>query len=197
MEIRYKNVILRDMVATDMEDEIRWNTVETAWGLWDAPWEDCFSDFDPDAYREKARKKLQAPQDGFRWRLQVAYTDGTHIGNVSAYLIDDNYEWIAEKNLQPGQRFFYAVGADIKEPSYWGRGLGTEALAAYIRYHLEMGHTDIFTQTWSGNVRMVKCAEKLGFYVCDREIGYQTVRGEKVDGLTFRLDVEQFRKRYV
>ena len=196
MEIHYKNIILRDMMAADIEDEIRWNTTETEWGLWDAPWEDCFSNFDPEAYREKTLKKLQAPKDGFRWRLQAAYADGTHIGDVSTYLIDDNYEWIAEKSLQPDQHYFYAVGVDIKEPSYWGHGLGTEALAAYIRYHLELEHTDICTQTWSGNVRMVKCAEKLGFYVCDREIGYRTVRGEKADGLTFLLDIDKFRGLY-
>ena len=196
MEIRCKNVILRDMVAADIEDEIRWHTVETEWGLWDTPWEDCFSAFDPDAYREKARKKLQEPKDGFRWELQVVSSDGTHVGSVNTYWIDDNYEWVARKNLQPGQHVFYAVGCAIKEPSYWGRGLGTETLIAYVRYHLNLGHTDICTQTWSGNVRMVKCAEKLGFTVCDREIAFRTVRGEKVDGLTFRLNVDQFRKRY-
>ncbi len=120
MEIPYKNIILRDMVVADIEDEIRWNTVETEWALWDAPWEDSFSGF----------------------------------------------------------------------------GLGTEALAAYIRYHLEMRHTDICTETWSGNTRMIKCAKKLGFYECDREIGFRTVRGEKVDGLTFRLDVDRFHKSF-
>ena len=143
MEIRCKNVILRDMVAADIEDEIRWHTVETEWGLWDAPWEDCFSAFDPDAYREKARKKLQEPKDGFRWELQVVSSDGTHVGSVNTYWIDDNYEWVARKNLQPGQHVFYAVGCAIKEPSYWGRGLGTETLIAYVRYHLNLGHTDI------------------------------------------------------
>ena len=25
------------------------------------------------------------------------------------------------------------------------------------------GEAEIFTQTWSGNIRMIKCAEKLGF----------------------------------
>jgi RimJ/RimL family protein N-acetyltransferase len=195
MKIHYRNIILRDMRVADIEDEIRWNTIETEWGLWDAPWED-FSDFDPDVFREETLKKLQAPEDGFRWRLQVDHADGTHIGSVNSYLIDDSYEWIAEKSLQPDQHRFYAVGVDIKEPSYWGRGLGAETLAAYIRYHLELGHTDICTQTWSGNLRMIRCAEKLGFYECDRKPGYQTVREETVDGLTFRLDTDQFRRSY-
>ena len=39
MEIKYKNIILRDYRESDIDDEVRWNTVETAWALWDGPWE--------------------------------------------------------------------------------------------------------------------------------------------------------------
>ena len=38
MKIEYKNIVLRDEVIADIEDDIRWNTVETEWSLWDAPW---------------------------------------------------------------------------------------------------------------------------------------------------------------
>ena len=39
MEFKFRNVVLRDMGEADIEDEIRWNTVETQWAQWDAPWE--------------------------------------------------------------------------------------------------------------------------------------------------------------
>ena len=32
-------VILRDFIKADIEDYVRWETVETEWKLWDAPWE--------------------------------------------------------------------------------------------------------------------------------------------------------------
>ena len=39
MQIKYQNIILRDMRESDIDDDIRWNTIETEWALWDAPWE--------------------------------------------------------------------------------------------------------------------------------------------------------------
>ena len=37
MELKYQNIVLRDMEERDIGDEIRWNTVQTQWALWDAP----------------------------------------------------------------------------------------------------------------------------------------------------------------
>ena len=38
------------MTEADIEDDIRWNTVETDWANWDAPWESLpdLLTFDPD-----------------------------------------------------------------------------------------------------------------------------------------------------
>ena len=46
---------------------------------------------------------------------------------------------------------------------------------------------ELHTQTWSGNIRMLRCAEKLGFVECNRNVGAREVDGKKYDGLTFRL----------
>ena len=53
MEFRYRNVILRDMREADIADEIRWNTLETQWAQWDAPWESLeeLKHFDSEAHR--------------------------------------------------------------------------------------------------------------------------------------------------
>ncbi len=32
-------VVLRDFLASDVEKRILWETTETEWQLWDAPWE--------------------------------------------------------------------------------------------------------------------------------------------------------------
>ena len=53
-------------------------------------------------------------------------------------------------------------------------------------FFIERGVDELYTQTWSGNVLMVRCAEKLGFVECDREVGEREVDGQKYDGLTFR-----------
>lgn len=96
--------------------------------------------------------------------------------------------------MQEGQKVFYALGIEINEAAYWNKGLGTQALAAFISYHIENAHKDICLQTWSGNFRMIRCAEKLGFVECRRVVEKRQVRGGTYDGLTFQLDMERFRR---
>lgn len=197
MEIRYKDIVLRDPRESDIEDEIRWNTVETQWALWDAPWEmeEAVATFDPAAYRAKALVELAKPREDFRWSFELDTAEGAHIGGVNAYLIDEGYQWIAEKNVQPGQKVYATLGIEIEESAYWSRGLGTQALEAFVLYFLDNGWEEVYLQTWSGNTRMVRCAQRLGFVVCDRKAGIRHVRDADYDGLTFRLDVDAFRAR--
>lgn len=198
MEIYYRDIILRDYRESDIEDDIRWNTVETEWALWDAPWEteEDLASFDPQSFREEEMEGLKKAPQGFRWSLELDTSEGMHIGGVNAYLIDEDFQWIHEKDLKPGQKSFPALGVEVNESSCWGRGLGTQGLAAYIRYFLDNGKRELYLQTWSGNFRMLRCAEKLGFTECNRIVGMRHVRGAVYDGLTFKLDVEKFEKMF-
>ncbi|MBQ7875506.1 MAG: GNAT family N-acetyltransferase [Oscillospiraceae bacterium] len=194
MKIEYKNIVLRDMTEADIEDDIRWNTIETDWAHWDAPWESEpeLLTFDAEKYRKKELENLAKPLDAVRWGFEIDTKEGIHIGAVNSYMINFAYEWTPLNRAKPGERLFRTVGIDICESTLCGKGLGTSALAAFIRYYIENGETEIFTQTWSGNARMVKLAEKLGFEVCDREVNLRRVRGKDYDGLTFRLNMEKF-----
>lgn len=68
MEIAYRDILLRDRREQDIADWIRWNTVQTQWTQWDAPWEAEESDAarDPAAYRTEqlARLSNPAPEPG-------------------------------------------------------------------------------------------------------------------------------------
>ena len=192
MKIEYKDIILRDMTEADIEDDIRWNTVETDWSNWDAPWEPLPDISDTDSYRKKELLKLAEPKDKIRWGFEIETAEGNHIGTVNSYMINENFEWISVKDIKPGDKAFRTVGISICESSFCGKGFGTKALAAFINYYLENGEDEIYCQTWSGNIRMVKCAEKLGFEICKRKIDYREVNGKKYDGLTFKLNKEKF-----
>ena len=148
MKIEYKNIVLRDEVIADIEDDIRWNTVETEWSLWDTPWEteEYLRNFDPEKFRKEELERLRKPKDVPRWGFEIDTADGAHIGSVNSYLIDENYRWVRAKDLKEGQRAFRAVGIEISESSYWGRGLGTNALGAFIKYLLDCGEKEIYTQ---------------------------------------------------
>ncbi|MDO5400242.1 MAG: GNAT family protein [Eubacteriales bacterium] len=194
MKIQYRNIILRDRKESDIDDEIRWKTTDTQWALWDAPWEmeEELAKFDPVSYRKEELAGLARQKEGFRWSFEVDTLDGHHIGRVSSYLVDQNYEWVSSLKGRETETFYHTLGVDIHESCFWGKNLGTQALTAFIQYHLENGLSDLCLQTWSGNLRMVHVAEKLGFAVCDREVGFRQVCGETYDGLTFKLDESAF-----
>lgn len=194
MQFKYQNIVFRDMEERDIADEIRWNTAETDWALWDAPWEmeEELRNFDPERHRQEELEALSKPKPDHRTSLEIDTNHGVHIGSVSAYCIDENFDWRRLSAEEGRRKARWAVGIEINESSYWSGGWGTQALTAWVKYHLEGGYTDLYTQTWSGNVRMVALAEKLGFRECCRKKGIRHVRGGVYDGLTFRLDRAAF-----
>jgi len=172
-------IVLRDMIESDIEDYVRWFTTETEWSDWDAPWEPVGSNPEEErkSWTEYYGSVKDLPPDAPRQKFEIDL-DGRHIGWVSRYfdLGDlDNPEQIP------------AVGIDIAEQNARGSGAGTEALRQFIEYLKMQGAAGVFTQTWSGNVRMLRVAEKLGFVPYARVKGIRTVRGKKYDALTLKL----------
>lgn len=191
MEIKYRDIVLRDMVEADITDWIRWYNVETEWGDWDAP-DEPITPVAPEKYREEMMEMLKKPREGFRSFLEMATADGHHIGMVTSYAIDSNFQWMSWKDAHACGRFTHTIGICICDSRFWGRGLGTQALAAFCRYFLENGIRALCLQTWSGNVRMIRCAQRIGFVECNRFVGNRNIRSEVYDSLTFRLDIDRF-----
>ena len=186
IKIESDNMILRDMIKSDIEDYVRWFTVEREWESWDAPWEKENPNEETEriSWTEYYESVKDLSNDTLRWKFEIEW-NGRHIGWVSSYCIDENYEWVG--NIKAGQAVYHALGIDICEPDLCGKGIGTDTLRAFINYCFENGVNELYTQTWSGNVRMLRCAEKLGFVECDRDVGAREVDGQKYDGLTFKI----------
>lgn len=188
MYIEHENIILRDMIESDIEDYVRWFTIEREWENWDAPWEKedtSEEENERTSWRDYYEQVKDLPDTTRRWKMEIVWNN-RHIGWVSSYPIDENYDWFDE--VRDGQIVYRAVGICICEPDIWGKGIGTNALRAFMNYYFENGVNELYTQTWSGNVRMLRCAEKLGFVECNRNVGTREVDGQKYDGLTFRLE---------
>ena len=192
-EITYRNIILRDMIESDIEDWIRWETVDTEWTEWDGP--DLESaPFVETEFRSECEELLKGPRTGFRNFFELATSDGKHIGMVVSGLTGDNFKYLSRAEIQAGKKSYPTIGIVICESCDWNRGLGTQALTAFCRYLLDHGKSELRLQTWSGNIRMVRCAEKIGFVECNRIVGNRHIRGGTYDGLTFQLDLDRFRK---
>ena len=187
MKIVFDNIVLRDMIESDIEDYVRWFTTETEWSNTDAPWEPIESDAEAEraSWREYYESVKELPDDVRRPKFEIEW-NGRHIGWVSSYPIDENFEWNDE--VKDGQTVHRAIGIDICESDVWGQGIGANALRAFINYNYENGADALYTQTWSGNTRMIRCAEKLGFVECNRYVGIREVEGQAYDALTFRLE---------
>lgn len=189
MEIKYENIVLRDMIESDIEDYVRWFTTQTEWSKTDAPWESMESDEETErtGWREYYEAVKDMPGKAIRWKFEIEH-NGRHIGWVSSYMMDEHFEWIAFDSIREGQTVHRAIGIDICESDVWNKGIGTNTLRAFIQYYFRNGFDTLYTQTWSGNTRMVRCAQKLGFVECDRRPGLREVDGKKYDALTFRLE---------
>lgn len=193
MEIRYRDIILRDMVESDIEDWVRWNTIDTEWMDWDGPDLDSGEPFDTDAYRAESMKMLHYPWEGdFRNFFELTTADGCHIGMVSSYATGADFRHLSWKEAKEADQFWFTLGIVICESRNWCHGLGAQTLTAFCKHFIDHGKTALRLQTWSGNIRMVRCAEKIGFCEINRFVGNRHIRGGVYDGLTFQLDLDRF-----
>jgi len=167
MELKNDKVILRQTKSADIDDYKRWSTTDTEWQLWDAPWE---TEDDASEFVEWRKSLVSNPTDT---TLEIDTVDGKHIGWVNTYFIDD------EKTM-------LGVGLDIPEVSNRGCGYGFAALTLFLD-HLFKTHEHLYTQTWSGNVRMVALADKMGWQLIDKKVGIREVRGGTYDALTWKM----------
>lgn len=191
MEIKNHKVILRDFVESDIDDRTYWETVETEWQLWDAPWEYNEDEvFDSDKYCKERLEWLEEEKDEnrIRWSFQICINDESrkHIGWINAYNIDENYNYTKDDG-------YCTIGIDIPDLSSRGKGYATASWDLFIDYLLSNGIGDIYTQTWSGNERVLGLMKKLGFEECNREHGFRIVRGQLYDGLTFKLNRQKYK----
>lgn len=187
MQITCENVTLRDYILSDVEDEVRWTNVETEWFRSDTPWM-TLEPVDADELRaDMARIISDMPDDSIRWRFEIE-VEGRHIGLVSSYYLNSAYENTPWDTIDPRKNAIEnhsvrALGIEICDMAYWGRGIGTKALTTLMEYYRGFGENCFLIETWSGNIRMLRCAEKLGFHEVNRIKGDHIFDGKEVDDL--------------
>ena len=193
MKIIMNDVILRDYLPSDVEDEVRWTNIDTAWFYADTPWM-TMEPVDPDELRADMMEIMSnMPEDAIRWRFEIE-VDGRHIGMVSSYYLDENYEptpWesIDQRRNAEGNHSIRALGIEICEMDCWGKGIGTKTLTALMDYYRSLGEHRFLLETWSGNERMLGCAKKLGFTEAKRTKAAYVVNGKEYDALVLEKNV--------
>jgi putative hydrolase of HD superfamily len=182
-----KSVVLRDWEIGDLEPLARWHTGEQEWKLWDGPYFPQLTEAERDAWISRMRERIEQENFPFpRNGMCVADRDSNAmVGGVSSYWQIRESNWLS-------------VGITLYDPKLRGRGLGYEALGMWCEYLFcgmePLSRLDL--RTWSGNIQMVKLAEKLGFQEEARFRMAHTVREKSYDGLGFGVLREEWEARY-
>ena len=161
--------------------------METEWFRSDTPWMELEPVDAQELRADMAGIISSMPEDAIRWRFEIE-ADGRHIGVVSSYFLNSEYEntpWdaIDQRKNAVENHAVRALGIEICDMAYWGRGIGPKALTALMEYYRGFGENHFLIETWSGNQRMLRCAEKLGFHEVKRIKGAHLVDGIAVDDL--------------
>lgn len=96
---------------------------------------------------------------------------GKLIGYVGSHWVDKNTNWLE-------------TGIVIYDKDFWNGGYGSESYKLWIDFLFEStGIHRLGMSTWSGNIRMIKAAEKIGMQEEARIRNARTVDGEYFDAI--------------
>ena len=188
MKIKGQRVILRDDHRDSATDDFfRWLNMEE-WKYYDEP-DRPFQPISREEFDKRAKKDREEfdkhnkkkskgssssrPYPG--WHIDTV--DGQHIGWVSYY------NWDQEEKSA-------FIGICIPEEENWGKGYGTEAVSLFLNFlFYSFGLNTIRAATWTGNKRMVRCAQKAGFtnQIIMPHRNSISVRGEPLERIEFSL----------
>ncbi len=173
--LAFDNVKVRPANRKDFNHLWYYIYIEQAWKAYDAPF-----------YSFEYQSKWQFYFNLYR-RLKQGKTarvieyDGKLVGYLTYYWQDEHTRWLD-------------VGITLFSPDDWGKRIGRKALIFWIshvfkqiNYLVRIGLT-----TWSGNPRMMKCAERIGMK-CEgkiRKVRYY--KGQYYDCVTYGILREEW-----
>lgn len=176
---------LRLLEVKDLDDYLYWNHPSREFHKYNGPYFKKRTEAELEQFVEDVRVRLQNGEvDGLNLhhcRMIVDCADDTLVGQVNWYWKSEETNWME-------------IGVVIFNEQYWGTGLGFEALALWVdelfALHPELVRLGL--TTWSGNERMMKLAEKLGF---KKEAVYRKARiveGEYFDSVSYGILKEEW-----
>lgn len=196
LRLQRENVILRDWRYEDLAIYEEWLQPGHQWQEADGPYEPKMT---PVEIEEQIARISIVIESGDppkpRRRLVIATAerpDGEAsgaeepmIGTVSAY-------WEQQASLSLN------LGICIFDPAHWRRGIGYVALGMWTQYLFdELSEiVRLGLRTWSGNVGMVRLAEKLGFQEEMRLRQARIVNGDYFDGVGYGVLRREWESRY-
>ncbi len=116
-------------------------------------------------------------------QLLAVIIDEKAVGTVSCYWVDKHTDWLE-------------TGIVIYDSDYWSGGYGTEAYGMWINFLFEFTPLHrLGMSTWSGNIRMIKTAAKIGMKEEARIREARIVNGEYFDSVKMGILRREWNKK--
>ncbi len=173
---RGRRIVVRDWHSSDIPAAEQWFRPGQRWRELDGPY---YPQPDAAQFAEQMvsfRKRVESserPEPRVNMAIADVDTDAL-IGRVSRYWQSEETHWLS-------------LGIDVFDPERWGQGLGFEALGVWGQYLLDampnLARLDL--RTWSGNPRMMRLAERLGYTLEARFRDARVVDGQLYDGVGY------------
>lgn len=169
-------VYLRDLQEKDIEKYLYWNHPSREFHDWNGPY---FIRETIEELKTRVNSLLKAIREN---KSPVLESKKAIIDEITEELVGEvNWYWKSKETN------WMEVGLVIFNEDYWGKGIGTKALSLWITEQF-VNHPEIVRlglTTWSGNIGMIKVAEKLGM---QKEAVYRKARivnGKYYDSVSF------------
>lgn len=183
LPLKSKRITLRDWALEDIEQERFWQQPHHQWHETNGPYYPLQTSAEIDERLSVLESKILSHNfQTVRTRLPIIdLSSDAVIGCVSSYWESIETNWLC-------------IGIMIYDPKHWNKGIGQEALTLWCDYlfasELNLARLDI--RTWSGNLGMMRLAEKLGF---TKEAVFRKariVKGEYYDSIGYGILREEW-----
>ena len=180
-------ICLRDWILDDLPAYRKWNLPPQRWMAFDGPYYPKMSKKQVNQVLDKMRRHIRmGTQPRPPSSLVIADLNNNQLlGRVTWYWIGKETNWMAN-------------GIGIYDPTYWGKGIGFEALGLWNQFLFDtfpdIQRLDL--RTWSGNTGMMKLALKLGYREEARFRSARVVDGKLYDGMGYGILREEWHVKY-
>jgi len=147
------NLIIRELKIKDLEDYLYWNHPSREYHKFNGPYYERNNEEELKKYIDELKVLLLKGESNVLKNKKIIVNKESDeiIGQV-------NWYWKSEETL------WMEIGIVIFNEDYWGKGIGHNALTMWIdeTFNENPKLVRIGLSTWSGNLRMMYLAEKLG-----------------------------------
>lgn len=175
-------ISIRSITLGDLKAYEHWSQPIHAYHEFNGPYYNKKSTDEVSVYINDLKDKLQNGGNALRSRKMIVDPNNNLIGEVS-------YTW---RSIETN---WMEIGIIIFDESYWGRGLGAQALKLWITelFKEHIAIVRIGFSTWSGNHGMMKLAAKLGMRQEACYLNARIVRDQYYDSVSYGLLREEWK----